>query len=101
VLTNRSIQEDGTIATGNLGTLSPGLLFGITGFESTGNVGTAATVSIEVAIIGVESVGLVGIIIGFGWSVVPDSAESWSAQSDNNETWTTIADSSESWTPIL
>lgn len=126
LLTDRSIQEDGTIATGNVGTIgftvsvaitgnaatgavqsvfvSP-ILTGntatgavgtmvaevitfqaITGVNGTGSVGTASNV-ISIGIIGVQSICSVGQIIGFAWSVIPDTSESWSDLADNSITW--------------
>jgi hypothetical protein len=62
----------------------------ITGVQGTGAVGTASNV-ISIGIIGVQSICSVGRIIGFGWSVIPDTSESWSDLADNSITWQEIA----------
>jgi hypothetical protein len=49
---------------------------------------------------GNSATGSVGIIFGFGWGAIPDSAETYTPISDSAETWTAIVDNSETWTPI-
>jgi hypothetical protein len=71
----------------------------ITGVDGTGSVGSV-TNAVSIAIIGVEASGSVGTIIGYGWSVVADTAESWTPVSDTSEDWTEISDNSETWTQV-
>jgi len=117
---NISEQEEGTIATGNVGsvsvsrtialtgnasTLSRGTLslddrsFAVTGNHSTLSIGSV-TNGISVEIIGNEITCSVGTMIGFGWSTIPDTAETWTAEADTAETWTEISDNSETWTQV-
>jgi hypothetical protein len=49
---------------------------------------------------GNSATGSVGIIFGFGWGAIPDSAETYTPISDSAETWTAIVDNSETWTSI-
>jgi hypothetical protein len=61
----------------------------ITGVAGTGAVDSAVGV-ISVGITGNAATGSVGIIFGFGWGAIPDSAETWTEIVDNSETWTPI-----------
>jgi hypothetical protein len=91
----------GSSSTGAVGTMSPETIsfVDITGVGGTGSVGSV-TNAVSIAIIGVEASGSVGTIIGYGWSVVADTAESWSPVSDTSEDWTEISDNSETWTQV-
>ena len=129
LLTNRSIQEDGTIATGNEGTVSLSISIAITGNSATGSVqslfvspiitGNSATGAVgtmigEVftfqAITGVGATGSVGsatksisvAIIGVqtACSVGTLIGFGWGAVPDTSETWTPISDTSETWTVV-
>lgn len=88
----------GNAATGDVGTVLAEVISfqDITGVDGTGAVDSALAV-IEVAIIGVESVGAVGIVIGFGWGAVPNTSESWTPISDTSENWSDLADNSITW----
>jgi hypothetical protein len=68
----------------------------ITGVDGTGAVDSVLAV-IEVAIIGVESIGAVGSMIGYGWGAVPNTSESWTPISDTSESWTDLSDNSVTW----
>jgi hypothetical protein len=68
----------------------------ITGVEGTGAVDSVG-LTVEVAITGVESIGSVGTMIGYGWSVIPSTSESWTPVSDTSESWTDLADNSLTW----
>jgi hypothetical protein len=91
----------GNSSTGAVGTLLPETIsfVAITGVGGTGSVGSV-TNAVSIAIIGVEASSSVGTIIGYGWSVVADTAESWSPVSDTSEDWTEISDNSETWTQV-
>jgi hypothetical protein len=71
----------------------------ITGNGATAAVGSVVNV-ISIEISGNSATGSVGIIFGFGWGAIPDSAETYTPISDSAETWTTIVDNSETWTPV-
>ena len=126
LLTDRSIQEDGTIATGNVGTVSLSISIAITGNSATGSVqslfvspiitgnsatGAVGTMLAEVisfqAITGVEGTGSVGsatsvvsvAIIGVQTSCFAGTMVrfGWGQISDTSETWTVVADNSTTW----
>ncbi len=99
---NISEQEAGTIATGNVGSVSVSRTIALTGNASTLSLGTlslddrsfavtgnASTLSIgsvtnasSIGIIGNQIVCPVGTMIGFGWGTIPDTPETWTAESD-------------------
>ena len=56
--------EDGTVATGNVGTVVSGVSIAITGVDATGSVGTVVQ-SKAVGLVGDEAVGQVGSATGF------------------------------------
>jgi hypothetical protein len=71
----------------------------ITGVEGTGSVDSVGSV-ILIEISGNAATGAVGIIFGFGWGAIPDSAETYTAIGDTAETYTTISNTAETYTPI-
>jgi len=129
LLADRSIQEDRTVATGNVGTVSLSVSIAITGNSATGAVqslfvspiitgnsatGATGTMLAEVisfqAITGVGGTGSAGTatstvsiaIIGVqtACSVGTLIGFGWGAVPDTSETWSTISDTSETWTVV-
>lgn len=129
LLASRSIQEDGTIATGNIGTVGPTVSIAITGNASTASIGTilaapiatgnsatgaVGTMTAEVIsfqdITGVDGTGFVGTaanvisveIMGNGatGAVGTILGFGWGAVPDTSETWTPVSDTSETWADI-
>lgn len=129
LLADRSIQEDGTIATGNIGTVGPTVSIAITGNASTASIGTilaapiatgnsatgaVGTMAAEVIsfqdITGVSGTGSVGTvsnvisieIMGNGatGAVGTILGFGWGAVPDTSETWTPVSDTSETWADI-
>ena len=115
------IAVSGNTATGNVGTVSATSTAAVTGNVATGAVetmpsevitfqaitrvdgsGAVGTVSnaITIALTGNAAIGSVGIMFGFGWGAIPDSAETYTPISDSAETWVAIVDNSETWTSI-
>jgi len=126
LLTDRSIQEDGTIATGNVGTVGLTVSVGITGNAATGAVqsvfkspiltgntatGAVGTMIAEVisfqAITGVQGTGAVGTasnvtsirIIGVQsiCSVGTVIGFGWGVIPDTLENWTDLSDNPITW----
>ena len=107
---NISEQEEGTIATGNVGSVSVSRTIALTGNASTLSLGTlsldersfavtgndstlslgSVTNGISIEIIGNEITCSVGSIIWFAWIAIPDTPETWTAIADNSETWTQV-----------
>ena len=129
LLSNRSIQEDGAIGTGNVGTVGITYSVAITGNASTGSLGTilaapiatgnsstgsVGTMSAEVisfqAITGVSGTGSVGTVSNvISIEIMGNGATSavgtiigfgWGAIPNTSETWTPVSDTSETWTDI-
>jgi hypothetical protein len=129
LLDDRSIQEDGNIATGNVGTVGISLSFAITGNDSTlsvnsvlvspiltgssstGAVGTMSPETISfVAITGVDGTGAVDSVTnGISIEIIGVEASGsvgtmigfgWGAIPDTAETWTAEADTPETWSEI-
>ena len=130
LLANRSVQEDGTIATGNVGTVGLTVSLAITGNAAIGAVqsvfvspivtgnsatGSVGTVLAEVIsfqdITGVEGTGSVDSVVGVISVEISGNAAigavgtmfgfGWGAIPDAAETYTPISDSAESWTAIV
>jgi hypothetical protein len=129
LLADRSIEEDGIIATGNVGTVDISRTVAITGNESTlsvqsvlvspiltgssltGAVGTMMPETILfVAITGIDGTGLVGSVTnGISIEIIGVEASGsvgtmigfgWGAIPDTAETWTAETDTPETWTAI-
>ena len=130
LLADRSVQEDGTIATGNVGTVGLTVSLAITGNAATGAVqsvfvspivtgnsatGSVGTVLAEVIsfqdITGVEGAGSVDSVVGVISVEISGNAATgavgtmfgfgWGAIPNAAETYTPISDSAESWTAIV
>lgn len=129
LLTDRSIQEDGTIATGNVGTVGIAVSVALIGNAATGAaqslfvspiitgnsaIGDVGTVSAEVisfqAITGVDGTGAIGSPLGVVSAAITGNTATgavgiifgfgWGAIPDNAETYIPISDSAETWTVI-
>ena len=129
LLASRSIQQDGTVATGNVGTVGLTVSIAITGNLATGALnsvlvspiitgnaasGDVGTLSAEVIsfqdITGVDGTGSVGTAASvISIEIIGNSATGavgivigfgWGAIPDTSETWTPVSDTSETWTDI-
>jgi len=129
LLASRSIQEDGTVAIGNVGTVGITYSVAIAGNASTGSIGTilaapiatgnSATGSVGAVIAevisfqditGVDGTGSVGTVASvISIEIIGNSATGavgtvigfgWGAIPDTSETWTPVSDTSETWVDI-